>query len=763
MMTCCPVGPAIDAATQFAGDLEPWVISRPDGSRELDLIIPGLCSPESITLIESALETLPGLASARVNFTGKRVVATWNDPSFNPVDIGEKLNGLGFVSRPFDPSHSGLKADDAQSRQLLRAVAVSGFAAANIMLLSVSVWSGAEGSTRDLFHWISAGIALPTVAYAGRPFFRSAIRALASGQFNMDVPISLAVCLAALMSLYETFNHGEVAYFDASVTLLFFLLTGRYLDHLMRARARSSVSQLLSLSASSAMIEEADGTARILATTALQPHMKMLVAAGERLAADGVVIAGTSEIDRSLLTGESNPELMAKGAVVHAGMLNLTGPLTVDVTAAGQDTFLAEIIRLMASAEQSRSRFVQVADRLARIYSPAVHILAATTLAGWLLWTGGDWHISLMTAIAVLIITCPCALGLAVPAVQAVASGVLFRNGVMIKDGAALEKLSGVDTVIFDKTGTLTLGRPRLANGSSIAASNLAIAAGLARSSRHPLSRAVCEAAKSRGIVPAIMEDVLEIPGRGLSATFQGEPVRLGSRQWCGIEDNDGQGLPEFVLMRNSKATGIFAFEDELRADAAAVIAKLQSEGLRVEILSGDREVAVRRAAADLGIDRWQAGVTPQQKLAYVEQLKAAGRKVLMVGDGLNDAPALAAGLTSIAPASATDIGRTAADTIFMGESLFPVLVARDVAIATQRLSLQNFALAVGYNVLAVPIAMLGFASPLIAAVAMSTSSIIVIGNSLRLGLFFRKQAAVPAVKPGQGAPEFPYLERRAA
>ncbi len=260
-----------------------------------------------------------------------------------------------------------------------------------------------------------------------------------------------------------------------------------------------------------------------------------------------------------------------------------------------------------------------------------------------------------------------------------------------------------------------------------------------------------------------VVEDVQEIPGRGLSASFQGEPVRLGSRQWCGIEENDGQGLPEFVLMRDSKAAGIFAFEDELRGDAAAVIAKLKSDGLRVEILSGDREVAVRRAAADLGIEQWQAGVTPQQKLAYVEQLKAAGRKVLMVGDGLNDAPALAAGLTSMAPSSATDIGRTAADTIFMGESLQPVLVAREVAIATQRLSIQNFALAVGYNCLAVPIAMLGFASPLIAAVAMSTSSIIVIGNSLRLGFFFRKQTAVPAARPQQAAPDLPYLERRAA
>jgi Cu2+-exporting ATPase len=763
MMTCCPVGPAIDAATLFAGDLEPWVTTRPDGSRELDLIIPGICSPESIPVIEGALEGLPGLASARVNFTGKRVVATWNDLSFNPADISGKLNELGFISRPFDPSHSGLKADDAQSRLLLRAVAVSGFAAANIMLLSVSVWSGAEGSTRDLFHWISAGIALPTVAYAGRPFFRSAIRALSSGQFNMDVPISLAVCLAALMSLYETFNHGEVAYFDASVTLLFFLLTGRYLDQLMRARARSAVSQLLSLSASSAMIEDGDGTSRIIAATALQPQMKMLVAAGERLAADGVVISGTSEIDRSLLTGETNPEVVTKGATVHAGMLNLNGPLLVNVTAAGQDTFLAEIIRLMASAEQSRSRYVQIADKLARIYSPAVHILAALTLAGWLIWTGGDWHSSLMTAIAVLIITCPCALGLAVPAVQTVASGVLFRNGVMIKDGAALEKLSEVNTVIFDKTGTLTLGRPRLTNSSSLASVDLALAAGLARLSRHPLSRAVCEAAKSRGITPAAVENIEELPGNGLSGWFDGKLARLGSRRWCGLQENGSQGLPEFVLALGEATPVIFTFEDELRPNAASVIAKLKAEGLRVEILSGDREAPVSRAASALGIECWQAGVTPQHKLAYVQALKEADRKVLMVGDGLNDAPALAAGHTSMAPSSATDIGRTAADTIFMGESLMPLLVARDVAIATQRLSIQNFALAVGYNCLAVPVAMLGLASPLIAAVAMSTSSIIVIANSLRLGLSFRYRSVTVSTRSHPISTSIPKFVRRAA
>ena len=740
-MTCCAIGNVMDAGTLFQGDLQPWVIAQKTGGFEIDLIIPGLGSAESIGIIESKLEGLPKVLSARVNLTGKRLVVKWSDAEFNPNSITTALGELGFTSRPYDPSNSGFKTDDAQSRMLLRAVAVSGFAAANIMLLSVSVWSGAEGTTRDLFHWISAAIALPTVAYAGRPFFRSAARALSSGQFNMDVPISLAVCLAAMMSLYETSTHGKVAYFDASVTLLFFLLTGRYLDHLMRAKARSAVSQLLSLASSSAMIIDGSGSPRLIATTALQPEMTMIVAAGERFAADGLVSSGVSEIDRSLVTGESNPQSVASGALVHAGMLNLTGPLVVTVTAAGQDTFLAEITRLMAFAEQGRSRFVQIADRLARVYAPGVHFLAGLTLVSWLFWTGGDWHASLMTAIAVLIITCPCALGLAVPAVQTVASGILFRNGVMIKDGAALEKLSAIDTVIFDKTGTLTRGNLRLVNDASQSATTLALAAGLAQGSRHPLSKALCQAAQQQGLKPIAIEKIQEIPGYGLLALHEGETIKLGSRAWCGLADDKQQGLPEFALVQGSRPAVIFTFEDELRNEAGTVIAALKAGGIQIEILSGDREAAVWRTAKKLGVEHWRANVTPQEKLAYISALRNAGRKVLMVGDGLNDGPALAAGFTSMAPASASDVGRTAADTIFMGESLLPVLVAWKVAVATQRISLQNFSLAVGYNILAVPLAMLGFASPLVAAIAMSTSSIIVIANSLRLAFKFRHKA----------------------
>jgi Cu2+-exporting ATPase len=415
----------------------------------------------------------------------------------------------------------------------------------------------------------------------------------------------------------------------------------------------------------------------------------------------------------------------------------------------------------MSTAEQGRSNYIRIADRLARVYSPAVHIIAAATLIGWLWWTGGDWHTSLMVATAVLIITCPCALGLAVPAVHVVASGVLFRNGAMIKDGAALEKLSAVDTVIFDKTGTLTLGRPRLAGPAAVSTDTLALAAGLARASRHPLSRAICAAARQRNVPPADVRNVQEHPGKGLSGTCNGQELRLGSRQWCGAPGASHDALLELVLVAGSRAPVTFTFEDELRPDAAAVIEDLGNRGLEVRILSGDRAAAVRHAAEALGITTWQAEMTPQAKLACLEDLARHGRRVLMVGDGLNDAPALAAGYTSMAPSSATDIGRTAADTVFFGDGLAPVAAALAIAARAQQLSLQNFGLAVGYNILAVPIAMLGMASPLIAAIAMSTSSLIVIANALRLGLLPMNAPGARHGTISTAAPAVP--ERRAA
>jgi Cu2+-exporting ATPase len=708
----------------------------------LHLMVENVHCAGCIKRIESTLAATPGVAGSRVNLSTKRLRVDWLPGLTTPDAIAETVTGLGFPARAFDPAtlEDGGEAED---KRLLKAMAVAGFAAANVMLLSVSVWSGhfsgMGGATRDLFHWVSALIALPAVVYAGMPFFASAARALANRALNMDVPISLAVILAAGMSLQQTMKGAEHAYFDASVTLLFFLLIGRYLDRRARTKARSAATRLLGLRAATAMVVEADGRRHAVATADLAPGMVLAVAAGDRLPADGVIAAGRTDLDTSLVTGESLPHGAAPGDAVYAGTLNLTAPVEVRITAAGEDTLLAEIVRLMEAAEQGRAKYVRLADRAARIYAPAVHVLAAGTLGGWWLATG-DWERSLLAAVAVLIITCPCALGLAVPAVQVVASGRLLQRGVLLKAADGLERLAQADHVVFDKTGTLTLGEPVLINGGDIPGDALRLAAALAAHSRHPLARALVKAAPGDAGPPFPLHDIEEIPGCGLSALEGSRPLRLGSAAWCRVDaaataGAGGPSGPEFWLAAGGDAPVRFVFADRLRDDAPETIARIKGMGLTVELLSGDREDVVRAIAADLGIADWRAQCPPDGKVQRLKELAAQGRTVVMVGDGLNDAPALAAGHASLSPATAADISQTAADMVFQGSSLAPVAEAIIVARAATRHVKQNFALAVLYNVIAVPVAVAGLATPLVAAVAMSSSSILVTLNALRLKL----------------------------
>ena len=404
------------------GGLADWVSESAKGVSHIDLLVPSAHCAGCISRIEGALRGRSEVISARVNLSTKRLAIDWKSDAAGPQDIIDAVQSLGFDARPFLPDAAVANASGTAGRELLIALAVAGFAAGNVMLLSVSIWSGADAATRDLFHWISALIALPAIAFSSRPFVRSAFKALSSGYLNMDVPISLAVILAAGMSLYETVTGGAEAYFDAAVMLLFFLLIGRTLDHMMRARAHSAVTQLLSLSARSARVIDENGEKQFADIASIGPGVTVAVAAGERVPVDGIVVHGTSDLDRSIVTGEAAPESIAPGAAVEAGTMNLTGPLEVKVTAAGEDTFLAEVVRLMEAAEQGKARFVRLADRAARIYAPLVHVLALAAFAGWLI-AGVGWHAAAFTAVAVLIITCPCALGLAVPAVQVVASG----------------------------------------------------------------------------------------------------------------------------------------------------------------------------------------------------------------------------------------------------------------------------------------------------------------------------------------------------
>ncbi|MFT3966167.1 MAG: heavy metal translocating P-type ATPase [Sphingobium sp.] len=697
--------------------------------RHSEFLLPGIRCAGCIAKIEQGLARNPAVRAARVNFTARRV-AIDHDPALDPRALREELLALGFTAEPVAKPVTFSTSEAREDRRLLLSLAVAGFAAMNVMLLSVSVWSGAEGPTRHMFHWLSALIAMPAVTYAGQPFFRSAWSALRRGRTNMDVPISIGVLLATGMSLFETITDGPNAYFDGAVSLLFFLLAGRVLDNAMRRRAQGDAAALLRRTAPGGTVLDDGDRTRWLSAEDIRPGMRLLVSMGERFAADGMVETGETSVDRSLVTGESAPEPLGPGGTAHAGTLNRDAPVILRVTAAGPDTAMAEMARLMEAAGGAKSRYVRIADRAARYYAPAVHSLAALSFVGWMI-AGAGWHQSLLIATAVLIITCPCALGLAVPVAQVVVSGALMRRGILVKDGSALERVAEADRICLDKTGTLTLGRPELIDPLLPDARAASVALALARASRHPLAQALTRALQKQGVAAASVTGLAETAGLGVEGQWRDRAVRLGRPGWAGGGAVAGDALACALSIEGEEPL-LFRFADRLRPGAREAVARLAAQGLHPMILSGDRREAVLAAARDLGAMA-AVEMTPAAKLEAVRQLSAAGHRVMMVGDGLNDGPALASGHVSMAPASASDVGQTASDILFLGDSLSPVPVTVAAARRAMAVVKQNFALAIGYNVLAVPLALLGHVTPLVAAVSMSTSSILVIANALRL------------------------------
>jgi Cu2+-exporting ATPase len=700
-----------------------------EGLSQLDLLVRGAVCAGCIARIEDGLREDPRVRNARLNLSTGRLNLTWQgDPALAAEYVG-KLRRIGYPATPYEPE-ADADPQKEEERKLLRAMAVAGFAMANVMLLSISVWAGGMEMTQtmqSLMHRISALIVLPAAAYAGQPFFRSAWTALKARHVNMDVPISLAVILACGLSIWETFiGHGDT-YYDAAVMLLFFLLIGRFLDMRLRAKAGEAARGLAAMQAATANRLRPDGRVEAIPAREVKAGDRLVLAAGDRVPVDAVIFEGRGALDGSLVTGETAPVEAKPGTQIFSGMLNLDGKLVAEATADRDNSLLAEITRLVEAGEQSRSRYVRLADRAAKLYVPIVHSLAALTLAGWFL-ASGDPRVAIINAIAVLIITCPCALGLAVPAVQVVASGRLYREGVLVKSGDAMERLAGIDTVVFDKTGTLTEGRPRLINRDAIPDRAFEAAARLARTSRHPLSRAVADAA---GMGEAA-GDAREIAGGGIETVENGLTVRFGSARWLGIEAASDPHS-EAWLQIGEETPVRFRFEDRLRADAAATVAALQERGCRIELLSGDRTGPVSAIAAELGIEAWQAELKPQDKIARLEALKTTGRHVAMIGDGINDAPALAAAHVSVSLASAAEISQAAADFVLQGDRLDAAVVALDVSCGARRRVIENFGLAIVYNMIAVPIAVAGLVTPLIAAIAMSGSSILVTLNALRL------------------------------
>ncbi|MCB1561976.1 MAG: cadmium-translocating P-type ATPase [Alphaproteobacteria bacterium] len=720
---------------------ETLVCRTDEGLYALSLMIGGVHCAGCIRKIESALAQDQNVRRARLNFSTGRLSILWDGFPAQANEYARIIENLGYEALPYDPDKDAERTK-AEERFLLLCLGIAGFAAGNVMLLSVGLWTTSTetmgGATRDFVHWISALIALPALLFAGRPFFHSAAKALSAGHTNMDVPISLALILTGGMSLFETINHGEHAYFDSAIMLTFFLLTGRYLDFRARKNARSAATDLLgSLSGFSTLLDPETGQSRRILIRDLQEGMIVRVAAGEKFPADGHVRDGQSSADTSLVTGETLPQPLETGTAVYSGTLNLSAPVTVMIARRAESSLLADISRLMDKAGQGQARYIRLADKAARLYTPLVHSFAALAFLGW--WLGGGlmWQDSLLIAVTVLIITCPCALGLAVPVVQVLAAARLMKRHILVKSGDALERLAGIDTILLDKTGTLTLGKPVLEDTDTYGQETLLLGASLATHSAHPLSRALAAACDAP---PLAFESVREHPGQGLEGMYKGCHVRLGSRAWCSADtyaagdspESGGERL-ELFLRVDEEAPAVFYFSDRLRPDAHETIAALKARGLTPIMLSGDRVQVAEHIAAQAGIEEVHAGKTPQEKFAFLEQLKRSGHKVLMVGDGLNDAPVLAGADVSIAPGTAIDMAQNAADIIIMGERFSALCAAYDIAAFSQKLVRQNFTLAALYNLIAIPVALCGLVTPLIAALAMSGSSLVVISNSFRL------------------------------
>ena len=681
------------------------------------LSLPTIRCAACIGKIETALMAIPGVIDARVNLSLKRVRVRSSVPD---AELVSKIERLGYEAHPLQTEKLDNMTDNVANDLLMR-LAVAGFAMMNVMLFSVAVWSGASDATRDLFHLLSASIAIPVVAYSAQPFFRNAAAALKVRTLNMDVPISLAIILAAGMSLYEALHSGRHAYFDAALSLTFFLLIGRYLDHRTRGAARSAAKELAALEAHTA--ERIRGQSiETVSIHELRVGDQLLIPTGVRVPVDGVLNSKTALTDRSFVTGESAAVAHVKGQNVVAGEVNLAAPFQMLASKVGDDTTLKRVAALVDAAENAKNRYTALADRAAQVYAPAVHILALVSFAGWVAWDGDVRH-ALNVAIAVLIITCPCALGLAVPAVTSAAISKLYQLGFLVKSGTALERLAEVDTFVFDKTGTLTIpgGTSDL---KDLSTEQKSVAAALAQCSAHPISRAI--AGSLRDTAPAKLDCVDEVPGKGVEGRWNGVVVQLGKAAWV-------KAPFEGMALRVGEFCVPIVTDEILRPGSEEAVRKLKDQGMQTIVLSGDKTSAVKQLGQRMDFDQIASQVDAEQKHEFIEDLATRDRRCAMVGDGLNDAASLAAAHASMAPSSALDASRNAADIVILRESFedLPKLVS--VARKAVALSRQNFAIAAAYNAIAIPIAIAGLATPLLAALAMSASSITVLVNALRV------------------------------
>ncbi len=736
-------------------------------SREINLLVEGIHCAACVWLIEKGLCAMPGVEEARVNLTGRRLRVRWDNGRLKLSRILRRLADLGYAAAPFDPE-SAEGAIGRENRAMLYRMAWAGFAMMNLMWISIALYAGADqGEFRGLFQWLGFLIATPTLLYSGAPFFRGAWSGLRSGHLSMDLPIAIGVTTTYVYSLYVTLGISRIGdvYWDTVVNFLFVILVGRYLEAISRRKAVASSQRLLDLQPKVATRLDGDSgeSESVVPVRALKLGERVLVRPGERIPVDGVVISGGSGVDESMLTGESRPVAKTLGDQVVAGTINGAGVLTVRIGALLRETALGRIIRLVEDAQASKAPIQRLADRIVPWFVAATLGLATLT---FLIWMQVDVEVAVMAATAVLIITCPCAFGMATPMAVAVATGLAASRGILVKNGAVLERLSSIDHVVFDKTGTLTLGRPTVIGLASapgrwrqldgphdLAPEERDVLAGLQaleRLSEHPIAAAIldlCERAEI-GRIAALVDAVEVAPGLGIKGHIEGVEILAGSREWLtrnGVQpwpDGDEQSAGTSGLVHCARAGREvlrLGVADPLRPDAARVIARMRERGIRVTLLTGDRRETAEAIAVQLGGGvEVIAEVMPEDKDRVIAELQRGGRRVAMVGDGVNDAPALVRADVGIAMGSGTDVSIASADIVLMSSELGRVEEAARLSRRTLRTIRQNIGISVVYNLIMVPLAMAAVITPLIAAISMPLSSLAVIGNSARIRAVFK-------------------------
>jgi len=720
------------------------------GRRQAHLLVDGIHCAACVWLIEKGLSAMEGVELAEVNLAHHRLNIRWDSNTVSLSSIMMRLAGLGYAAAPFNPE-AAEGSLQRRNRSLLFRMAFAAFGMMNIMWISIALYAGAfsgiDSEQKQFFHWVSFFIASPVLLYSGWPFFRAAFKGLQQARLTMDLPIVIGSLATWVYSCWVTINRSGEVYFDTVVTFLFVILVGRYLEGLSKRNASSAALKLMELQPRLAtrLIEGSEDEAgeERVATRKLVVGDRLLVRPGEKVPADGVVIAGRSNVDESMLSGEAKPVLKLNDDSVVAGSINLDGSLTIEVRLIGADTALAHIVALVEEAQGTKAPVQRLADRIVPWFVAATLGLALIT---FLYWLRSDFDTALLAAVSVLIITCPCALGLATPMGIAVGVGAGAQRGVLVRNGEALETLSAVTHVVFDKTGTLTEGKMRVVDVMPSPGFEkeqiIRITAALESQSRHPLATAIVEAAR---LFPALAcESFVSENGLGVKGLVEGHAIVIGNVRLMQREEVDGLdefstqtkeieqrgGTAVFVSI-DGQLAAVIDIQDRLRDEAAALIKSIQHMGISMTMLTGDAHQAARELQQQLGDMDVVAELLPEEKEAEVRRLQERGERVLMIGDGVNDAPALARADVSMAMGSGMDVSMACADIVLVSSDLSRVGFAMSLAEKTLSTIRQNIVLSLLYNLILVPAAMAALVTPVFAAIAMPISSLLVIGNAI--------------------------------